>query len=359
MNRVLMLATARRGGGAETQVARLAAELEKMGWDVEIASLLAEPGLSLGMREGVPDPRGLLRLLAILQRFRPAILHSHLFHANLMARLARLLWPAPVVVSTLHSMAESGSRSRGAGLRDFAYRLTDPLANLTVAVCQAVAARHIAARAVSPRKIRAIANGVDTLAFRPDSELRRAWRARLGVDGEFLWVAAGRLMWKKDYPALLRAFAGSIPGQLVIAGQGPQEAELRASAAALGVPARFLGRVDDMPGLLNAADCFLLSSQVEGLPMVLLEAAACGVPAIVTDAGGAGEALRHGETGFVVPVGDTAQLAEAARCMAALRPEVRAAMGLRARTLAVEKFEIRAVAAEWDRTYRELLERPL
>jgi glycosyltransferase involved in cell wall biosynthesis len=357
--KVLMLATARTGGGAEAQAASLAAALEERGWEVRIASLLADEGLSLGMRAGVPDPRGLLRLLAMLQSFRPAILHGHLFHANLMARAARLLWPAPVVISTLHSIAESGRTSTGTRLRDFAYRITDPLADATVAVCEAVAERHVAARAVRARGIHAVPNGVDTSRFHPDPGLRQAWRQRLGVTDEFVWVAAGRLMWKKDYPALLRAFAAGVPGTLLIAGDGPLDAQLRAMAATLRLSTRFLGRVDDMPGLLNAADCLVLSSQIEGLPMVLLEAAACGVPAVATRAGGAGEAVADGETGFLCPVGKAEELAAAARRMAALPPEDRAAMGSRARRRAVEKFDLRVVAAQWDALYRRLLERPL
>ena len=74
-----------------------------------------------------------------------------MFHANLLARVARLISPIPVLVSTLHSIAESSRGSSEVGLRDWLYRVTDPLADLTVAVCQAAAERHAEAKAV-PRK---------------------------------------------------------------------------------------------------------------------------------------------------------------------------------------------------------------
>jgi glycosyltransferase involved in cell wall biosynthesis len=351
-----MLATAMEGGGAEAQVVRLAAELESRHWKVALVALTGSGGTSLGMRQGVADPRGLVRLLGILNRYRPQILHSHLFHANILARTARLLWPAPVVISTLHSMAESGRKSSRIRPRDLAYGLTDPLADATVAVCRAVADRHRTARAVRPRKLRVIPNGVDTTAFRPDPALRAAWRSRLALHDRFVWLAAGRLMWKKDYPTLLRAFATGKSGELLIAGEGPQDSELRALAAELGIAARFLGRVDDMAGLMNAADGLVLSSRVEGLPMVLLEAAACGLPVITTQVGGAAEAVVDGESGFVVPPGDSSALAGAMRRLSALPLETRTRMGERAREHALRSFDIRQVAAEWERTYNELLE---
>jgi glycosyltransferase involved in cell wall biosynthesis len=163
-------------------------------------------------------------------------------------------------------------------------------------------------------------------------------------------------MWKKDYPTMLRAFASQRGAILLIAGEGPQEAELRALARELAVDARFLGRVDDMPALMNAADALVLSSVVEGLPMALIEAAASGLPAVATGAGGVREAILDGHTGFITPPGDTAALAEAMARLAALPPQERTRMGMAARAHAVARFDLKGVAAEWDHVYRELLE---
>jgi glycosyltransferase involved in cell wall biosynthesis len=364
---VMLLATAMEGGGAEAQMAQLALGLVRRGWKVAVVSLLPSPtaekrlagqgitALSLGMRPGLADPRGMLRLLLLLQRFRPDIVHSHLFHANVLARSARLLWPAPVVISTLHSIAESGHALEGTGWRDLAYRITASLADRTVAVSQAVGDRHVEAHAVSRRRLRVIPNGVDVAAFRPDTELRARRRRELGIGDEFVWLAAGRLMWKKDYPTLLRAFAALGSGELLIAGEGPQEAELRALADELRVSPRFLGSVRDMPALLNAADALVLSSKVEGLPMVLLEAAACGLPAVACDAGGVGEALIENETGFVCPAADWQALQGAMGRLAALTGEQRASMGKAARRLAVERFDLTRTVTDWEQLYRELL----
>jgi hypothetical protein len=145
--RVLLCTTDLALGGAEAQVAQLAARLRARDWDVAVLSLkrpsaweaeLAQarvPVYSLGLEAGPPGLRSLRRLAAIMRQVRPHILHAHLFHANLLARLLRLAFPVPVVISTIHSMAESSRGSDNVRRRDRLYRLTDRLSDATVAVC--------------------------------------------------------------------------------------------------------------------------------------------------------------------------------------------------------------------------------
>lgn len=362
---VVLLTTSLARGGAETQVALLAVALRERGWAVHVVSLvepcafqaeLAVAGVelhSLGMSAGQPDPRGAARLAVILRRVRPAVLHSHMFHANLLGRLARLAFPIPRVISTLHSLAESSRQSPDVRWRDRLYRMTDSLADCTVAVCQAVAERHEAAGAVRREKLRVVPNGIDTGRFRPDEARRALVRDEMGAEGEFVWLAAGRLMWKKDYPTMLRAAARQPGCTLWIAGAGPLEGELRAMARELGVNARFLGAREDLPELMNAADGLVLSSVVEGLPMVLLEAAASGLPSVATDVGGAGEAVAGSRTGFLMPAGDAGALAKAMARLAALPAEARQEMGRAARAMVLEKFDLRVVTSHWEKLYRD------
>jgi glycosyltransferase involved in cell wall biosynthesis len=368
--RIAFLMTSARAGGAEVQVCRLALELASRGWAPYVIALSGDPAdpaspmrdlpgagiptASLGMRPGRPNPRALFRLTRLLDHFRPAVLHGHLFHANLLARLASLCCPVPVVISTLHSLAESPRDSSGTRLRDFAYRATGALVDRVTAVSQAVAERHIACRAVPRGKMEVVANGVDLKAFRPDPERRTHTRAALGVGDEFVWLAAGRLIWKKDYPTLLRAFSIACPGLLCIAGEGPLEGELRGLAAPLGARVRFLGARRDMPALLNAADAFVLSSVVEGLPMVLLEAAASGLPCVATDVGGTCEAVLDGQTGLLVPPGDAQALGEAMERLTTLPATERAAMEAAARAHTA-RFDFTTIAAAWERLYSGLL----
>ncbi len=288
-----------------------------------------------------------------LRRVRPAVLHTHMFHANLMGRLARLAFPIPRVISTLHSLAESSRQSPDVRWRDRLYRMTDSLTDCTVAVCQAVAERHVAAGAVRSEKLRVVPNGVDTGRFRPDEARRAATRAAMGAGGEFVWLAAGRLMWKKDYPTLLRAASQPLGCTLWIAGTGPLEEELRAMARELGVNALFLGAREDLPELMKAADALVLSSVVEGLPMVLLEAAASGLPVVATSVGGSGEVVADSNTGFLTACGDADALAAVMSRLAVLPEEARREMGRAARAVALDRFDLPVVTSQWEDLYRE------
>lgn len=368
MTRLVLLTTNLARGGAEIQVALLAAALRGREFDVSVVSLLPPsaleselraagvPVFSLGMKEGKPNPAALARLARILQRTRPHILHSHMFHANLMARGMRLVCPVPVVISTIHSFAESSRRTGEVEQRDWLYRVTDRLSDATVCVSAAAAERHAAVRAVSHARLRVIPNGVDTDRFRPDAARRARMREALGIGDEFAWLAAGRLMWKKHYPAMLQAFAKQRAGVLLIAGEGPLAPKLESLAGELGAKVRFLGLRDDIPELMNACDGVLLSSVAEGLPMVLLEAAASGLPSVATDVGGVREVVAHGLTGYVAPPENPAALAAAMSCLTELPAEARHQMALAARERAVARFDLRMIAERWARLYAELLE---
>jgi glycosyltransferase involved in cell wall biosynthesis len=349
LNRIAILVSGLERGGAEIQAAALARSLMARGWNVTVFALHGGE-LADELRAHVSGPAGLLVQLA---RLRPAILHAHLFHANVAARLARLLCAVPVVISTVHSLAETSRRSTEIRRRDWVYRVTDRLADATVFVSAAAQARHLAAGAVSARRALTIPNGVDTGRFRPDAVPRAEARTALGLGSEFTWLAAGRLMWKKNYPLLLEAMKRQREGVLLIAGDGPDADRLRTLA---GPNVRFLGAREDMAALMNACDGFVLASQVEGLPMVLLEAAASGLPAVATDAGGVAEAIVRERTGYVVPSGDADALAAAMGRLASLPLEARAAMARAAREHAVARFDLAAVTSRWEELYGRLLE---
>jgi glycosyltransferase involved in cell wall biosynthesis len=343
--RVVLLTTNLARGGAETQVAQMATRLHARGWDVHVISLLPPTAFQDDLAAaGVPvHAPGLAGIPRCLLELRPAILHSHMFHANLMGRAVQLIAPVPVAVSTLHSSRESSRRSQSSRLRDLAYRLTDPWVNITVAVSEAAARRHCADKAVPATKLRVIPNGVDTDRFSPP-----ATPAATGGGRPFTWLAAGRLMWKKDYSTLLCAF-GQLSGcELLIAGAGPDEARLRAMA-----PPKvfFLGQRDDLPNLLRRCDAFVLSSRVEGLPVALLEAAASGLPCVATDVGG----VRDVGAPFLVPPRDPAALAGAMRQVTEMPGSERRELGEKARRHAIERFPWPVVIDQWESLYRELL----
>lgn len=364
---VVLVTTNLARGGAEIQVTQLAGSLHRRGWNVTVISLLPLgeladeltaleiPVFSLGMRAGKADVRAVVRLTRILNKVKPQIVHAHMFHANLLARCVRLICPIPVVLSSIHSMAESSRKSRSVRGRDWVYCITDWLSDVTVCVSREVAERHVTAHAISAKRLRVIPNAVDTDRFKPNAAERAAMRDRLGVGEGFTWLAVGRLIWKKDYATMLEASAKGRAGVLLIAGEGPLETELRARALDLGIDVRFLGLRQDIPELMNACDGLLLSSVVEGLPVVLLEAAASGLPSIATAVGGVCDAVVDRRTGYVVPPSNPAALAEAMTELRELTPEARKEMSRATREHAVGHFDLDTVAGRWEQLYAELL----
>ncbi len=247
--RVLLVVTTLAFGGAETQVARLATELKSQGWTVAIACLVAptaftaaltEKGIevhSLDMRRGVPDPRALLRFRSLVRRFRPDIVHSHMVHANLFARIARLFCRFPALICTAHNLRETSEKGGSTWHKELLYRATDFLADTTTIICRAAFRRYVRVGAVPAKKLQVIPNGVDTEVFSPSMESRAAARNSLHLNPRFVWLSVGRLVKQKDFPTLLRAFqqldqADSI---LLIVGSGPLEAELRNECDRLGL----------------------------------------------------------------------------------------------------------------------------
>jgi glycosyltransferase involved in cell wall biosynthesis len=356
-----------RIGGAERQAMLLAKGLRRRGWRVSVVALSGSGGaaanelrsagvqfVSLEMRKGLWDPRGWIRFHRWLWRERPILVHAHLPHAAWLARWSRLAAPAPVVVDTLHS-SHTGTMGRRAG-----YRSSSWLADHVTAVSQATAESHLAAGMVSEKKLTVLGNGIELDAWRADAGARTAARRELGLGDEFLWLAAGRMDRVKDYPTLLNAFVGApATARLLIAGTGPGEAELVQLAMRLGLGqrVRFLGFQPNVRRWMQAADGFVLSSRYEGLPMVLLEAGACGLPAVATDVAGTREVIVNEETGWLARAGDANALAQAMTKLMHAPAEERRAMGERACRMVREHFSMETVLDRWEQLYAELLDR--
>jgi glycosyltransferase involved in cell wall biosynthesis len=367
--RVVLVTTSLMRGGAETQVFLIAQELIRGGHEVHVVTMrrpeaysielaaLGIPCTSLGMRSGVPDVRAIFGLARVVRATRPDVVHSHMVHANLLARVARSIAPIPVLVSTAHSLNE-GSR-----WRDLAYRVTDPMATLTTNVCEAAVERFVRIGAVPRHRIRCVPNGLDPEAYRRDEDLRLRLRERLGAGDRFVWLAVGRLERVKDYPTLLRSFVEVLrqrPDSLAfIVSDGPERAALEKLSAQLGLSdhVRFLGARTDVAALLSAADGFVLSSLWEGLPMVLLEAASARLPIVATRVGGNVDVVLDGQSGFLVDASEPPALADAMIRLAGLAPVERANMGATGLAHVERLFHIRQVVARWVAIYRELLAR--
>ena len=368
--KLLLLSTSMGMGGADSLLLAAAQEMRNRSHDVLIVSLtplgpmglrarsLGIPTESLGMRRGFPDPRGLLRLSRIVRKWRPDVIHSHMVHANLMARVLRLVAPVPSLVSTIHNIYEGGP------LWMAAYRLTNGLVDHMTIISEAAADRFIRERIVPRELLRVVPNGVDAEPYRQVApgvrdELRRA----LGLGPEFVWLAVGRFEVAKDYPNMLRAFARvrqrHTEAVLLLVGRGSLQKETEALGRdlKLGMGVQFLGVRDDVPALVSAADGYVMSSAWEGMPMVLLEAAAGGLPVVATKVGGNHEAVLDNESGFLAPPGDSEALASAMLRLMALSEADRRRLGERGREHVRTHHGLTRVVERWEDLYREVLAR--
>ncbi len=213
----------------------------------------------------------------------------------------------------------------------------------SVLVTGTLARQSVVARGADPRSVRIFANTVDTDRFGAEAATARrergAVRARLGLEpGDFAVLSVARLAPEKGLDTLIRAAAQAARPALrvVLAGEGPERAALENLARSLEVRATFLGNVpwDELPAAYAAADVFALLSRHEPWAVVVNEAAACGLPLLLSDqVGAAHDLLEDRANGFLVPAGDPAA---AARALARLLDDdaFRAAAGSRSQQIA-------------------------
>jgi glycosyltransferase involved in cell wall biosynthesis len=316
------------GGGAERVIVNLAQGITERGIPVDLVVGVAEgdfldqvpPAVRLVDLRASRVIWSLGPLAGYLRRERPRVLVSSLSHANVVAlwaaRLARQ--DTPVVV-TVHNTMSRSTPEQGrlpGGLWPHLLRRFYPWAASVVAVSHG-AADDLARTSGLPRdRMRVIYNPVITPAIlaRARQTPNHPWLAP-GEPPVILGV--GRLTRQKDFPTLIRAFAGLRRhrlGRLIILGEGEDRPELEALVSELGLTGDVAlpGFRDDAMGYMAGSALFVLSSAWEGLPTVLVEALAAGTRVISTDCpSGPREILQEGRLGALVPVGDVVALSAA------------------------------------------------
>ena len=257
---------------------------------------------------GGPRPVLVRRLAKRLRalRARAVVLHhiGPLLYGGLAARLAGV----PAIIHVEHDVWHYDAHPRHRFLTRLTERLVRPH-HVALSDSAAATLREIIPRA----RIEVIPTGIDLSRFTPQG--REPARTALGLKpGDLAIGTVGRLVPVKGHAHLLDAFARLDSGdaRLFIVGDGPEAKALRAQADALGMGLRavFLGHRDDVAELLPGLDLFVLPSLAEGLPRTLLEAQACGVPAVATRVGSVVDAVCS-ESGILVPPADPDALAGA------------------------------------------------
>lgn len=354
-------------GGAEQQLVELARHAQGRTLDAQaiyvlsrkdrLAPSLVEAGVptrSLGVSR-LSDLRWLWRLRPAIRDADVDIVHSHSPLVAVAARLVvRTIRSRPAVISTEHNVWQA----RRWPTR-IANALTFGLDDLHIAVSQRV-------RDSFPRPLRrsavVIDHGVDTAAIAPMSERRGATRSALGLrDDQIVLCTIANFRWQKGYPELLGGIRSVIDTgrdvRLLIIGQGPLESEVVSLCEELDLLGHvtLLGHRFDAVEILAASDVFVLASRHEGYPIVVLEALAAGVPIVSTDVGAVPSVVTEGREGRIVPVGDSAALAQAVIELVD-DPELRMRMSACARERS-RAFDITASVARLLDVYRAVAQR--
>lgn len=362
-------------GGAETMLYRLLAHTDRVTFEPQVISMidigpigekiraLGIPVRALGMRRGVPNPLGVLRLARWLSLDPPHVVQTWMYQADLVGGLAASLTGDLPVAWGIHSTGldpRSEKRTKIWTVRACA-RLSRRLPSRIV--CCAENSREVHAKlGYMKKKMLVIPNGCDLTVFRPDPEARPSVRNELGVEeGRLLIGLVARFDSPKDHRTFVRAAAllhARVPEvDFVLCGDGItwKNRELAGWIDAAGIRSccHLLGRRIDVPRLTAALDVASTSSSYgEAWPLIIGEAMACGVPCVVTDVGDS--ALIVGDTGRAVPPKDPEALANAWHELLALGPDERARLGLAARWRMEEHFSLSSAVAKYVELYKEL-----
>ncbi|KUL53145.1 glycosyl transferase family 1 [Streptomyces sp. NRRL F-4489] len=299
------------------------------------------------------------RLARLIRRTRPHLVHSHGSRAGFAARLA-VRGRIPTIHQPHRWRFEGPGGAAARAWERYAARWTDRV------LCVSEAQRARATAAGLRARWVVVPNGVDPRRCAPAEDtdrdaLREALPALCDTvpPGAPLVVCVARLCPRKGQAVLLRAWpevAAAVPGaRLVLVGDGPDRAALH-RAAPDGV--LFAGAADSALPWYRAADLVVLPSRWEGMPLVPLEAMACGRPVVLADTGGVRECVpADAAEECLVPPGDPAALARAVTALLA-DPERRSALGGRLREHVATAHDVRRTAGAVLNVYRELLAVP-
>jgi glycosyltransferase involved in cell wall biosynthesis len=376
--RVLLLIDGLGAGGTERSTVELLSSLRPHGFDSLLVHLFdrndyrQELSASGGRAQRVAATTlvGSVReVRRQLERWRPHVLHTILFRASLIGRLAAIGSGLPVLTSLVNTTYDP-ARLQDPALDRLKFRLVKQLdvwsaRRLTDhfhAVSPTVRDSAVATMGLDPQRITVIRRGRDAARLgAPSRERRLRARAVLGVEPDaFLLVNLGRHRWQKGQAVLLRAFA-RVHAQAprarlwVVGAEGPESRRLREilSELVLEPHARLLGYRADVPEILAAADAFVLPSFYEGLPGAVIEAMALGLPIVASDIAAVREVVAGGRNGVLVPPGDPEALADA--LLALIDDPVTAdALGRTARESFESEFTLEDSIAQWIELYSRL-----
>lgn len=360
--RVLILIKGLGLGGAENLIAESAPLWDRsvfeyrvaylLPWKNQLVAKLTDRGIPVACLDwrGPTDIGGLIRLRRLLREWRPEIVHSHLPLASILGRVAA---SSSKNVYTEHNVVDF-YRQPTKTVNRVTYRLNDVVIAVSEAVADSIAG-------YPGPDARVIPNGV--VVTDPDPEAVAAVRHELGIDARTpLIVHVGNIRPHKGHRTLIEAakrLAATRPDALTVSIGGEKNAgdleRIRSHASSLGIAdrIRFLGRRDDALAFVAAADVVVNPSDVEGLPLSVLEAMALARPIVATAVGGVPTVVRNEETGLLIEAADPEALARAIRH--ALESRRAAEWGKAASKLVRERHGLETMVRSYENVYRELI----
>ena len=300
------------------------------------------------------DPTLPLRLAREIRHHRIDILHTHNWGTLAEGWLAGKLSRVPVHIHGEHGLIYDKRR------QIVAQRLMWRGVAEVTAVSEALADRLANRIGFRRERIRAIPNGVDSHRFSPTARPNVALQRKLGIPADsFVIGMIGRLSRAKNHAGLLKAVSklcvAGAPIQVVIAGVGSLRDELGSLACEMGIDDRvkFIGYFDDVPSLLAALDVMVFNStSEEGMPNVVLEAMASGLPVVAADEAAASELMADG-AGIIIPPGDWQALANALEELLDC-PKLRDSLAKTARLRVEQKYSLATMIEAYGARYLEL-----
>jgi glycosyltransferase involved in cell wall biosynthesis len=369
--RVLHVITGLQGGGAEMMLYKLLGRMDPKRFSNVVLSLTS--GGDIGSRIsslGIPcheldiaglsgGVRGLRRAVTLIRAFRPNVIQTWLHHADLFGTVAGRLAGNPNIVWNLRCSSLSPSDFPQSSLRLVRILgLLSSIPKVVIANSAAGKSAHVHA-GYHPRRWEIVPNGFDTESLAPNGDARIRIRQELDINDSVALIGiVGRYHPMKGHALFLRAAANLVgtrsTTRFLMVGRGldSKNVELVEQIRGLNLEShvKLLGERRDVPDIMSALDILASSSTSgEGFPNVIGEAMACGLPCVGTDVGDTRTII--GETGLVVPAGDSEALANAWRQLLGMRPEDRQLLGAAARTRIHDSFEIGVIAARYERLY--------
>jgi len=374
MIKVMHVITTLGPAGAETMLCRIASGMDVMRFENDVVSLtgildqaekMQAIGVrvrSLGMETRMPNPLLVMRLARWIRESKPDVIHTWMYHANLVGALAaRLAGDVPVVWGIHHTALDPRIDKRRTMFVNRACALLSRAFPARIACCSEASLRIHKKIGYAGDKLEVIPNGVDLEQVKPDPAARASVREELGIPADVHLIGiAARFHPLKDHFNFVRA-AARLHRQMpeihfLLCGLDItwQNSQLAGWIEAAGIRdcCHLLGVRHDMSRLFAGMDIATTASRSEAFPVVIGEAMACGTPCVVTDVGDS--ALIVGETGTVVAPGDPHELAEAWRKLIVAGPAVRHRLGMAARRRVQQHFALPVIVERYQAIYAKL-----